>query len=232
MGEEPGLDYFDPRYACEIKGWKFESYAWSFAKGLIVKETMPFRAYFLKSPEAMAAVFDEDKMVLAEFEREHCVVKSLGVRMRSDMPDSSATGTSKCEQALARLRELSLKNVDDKALAVIINSLVISIAQFAALEANISISDCTKVDKAIAEKVRRGFGLTKNDMKEIMFLPQQQLGMGIRNFTGTILAAKARKLECGLNGDTPYCEALWARWQAWAIRHENDANINNCEYIQ
>ena len=134
--------------------------------------------------------------------------------MRSDMPDSSATGDSKCEQVLSRLREISLINIDDKSLAIIINSLVVSLAQFAALEATLLISDCTCIDKAIVEKVRRGYGLTKSDMKEIIFLSPQNLGMGIRNFTGTMLAAKARELECGLNGETPYCEALRARWYA------------------
>ena len=114
--------------------------------------------------------------------------------MRSDMPDSSATGNSKCEQVLGRLRELSLKNIDDKSLAIIINSLVVSLAQFAALEANLSISNCTRLDKAIVDKVRRGYGLTKSDMKEIIFLSPQNL-MGIRNFTGTMLAAKARDEE-------------------------------------
>ena len=106
--------------------------------------------------------------------------------MRYDIPDSSATGVSKCEQVLGRLRELSLKNVDDKSLAIIINSLVISLAQFAVLEATLSASDCTHIEEAIMEKVHRGYGLTTSDMKEIIFLSPQNLGMGLQNFTGTM----------------------------------------------
>ena len=178
----------------------------------------------------MVNISEANTLALAAFEREHCVVKSLGVRMRSDMPDSSTTGDSKCDQVLCRLRELSLRNLDDKSLAIIFNSLVVSLAQFAALEATLSASDCARLDKAIVERVREGYGLTKSDMKEIIFLSPQNLGMGIRNFTGTILAAKARELECGLNGETPYCAALRARWQAWARRKDNAANSNNCQF--
>ena len=222
----------DPRHASTIRHWKFVSYAWSFEKGAIIEETMPFRAQFLHKVEWMENINEANTLALAVFEKQHCVVKSLGVRMRSDLPDSSVTGSSKCEQILCRLRELSLRNIDDKALAIIINSLVVSLAQFAALEATLSTTDCTRIDKAIAEKVRRGYGLTASDMKEVISLPPRQLGMGIRSFTGTILSAKARELECGLNGSTPYCAALRARWQAWAIRKDNCTNYNNCLYSE
>ena len=175
---------------------------------------MPFRAHFLSKPEWLLNITEEDTIAMAAFEQEHCVIKSLGVRVRTDMPDSSATGASRCEQVLCRLRELSLRHVDDKVFAIIINSLVVSLAQFTVLETTVSIADCRKLDRVIVEKVRRGLGITASDMKEIIFLSPKNLGMGIRNFTGTILSAKARELECGLNGESPYCAALRARWQA------------------
>jgi hypothetical protein len=76
-----------------------------------------------------------------------------------------------------RISQMSLNKVDDKALSIIINSLVVSIAQFAALEA--TSAECGKVDRAILNKVRRGFGLSQNDMKDVIFLKHQQLGMGV-----------------------------------------------------
>ena len=147
----------EPRHASNIREWKFDSFAWSFEKDTIIKERMPFRAHFLKHPEWMATVTEAETLVLAAFETEYCVVKSLGVRMRSDMPDSSATGASKCEEVLCRLHDLSLKHIDDKALAIIINSLVVSLAQFATLEATLSIAGCTRI-------VRRDYGLTASNM--------------------------------------------------------------------
>ena len=138
-------------------------------------------------------------------------MKSLGVRMRSDRSDSKATGTAKRDQALIRLHQMNLNKIDDKALSIIINSLVVSIAQFAALESNISSADCNRNDRLILKKVRKGFSLALNDMKDVIFLSNQQLGMNIRSSHGTMLAAKARELECGLNGELQYCTSLRAR---------------------
>ena len=123
-----------------------------------------------------------------------------------------------------------MRHVDDKALAIIINSFVVSLAQFDVLETTISIADCTRLDRAVVDNVRRGFGLTASDMKEVIFLSPTKLGMGIRNLTGTILSAKARELECGLNGESPYCAALRARWQAWAHRKATDPNPNEYQF--
>ena len=127
----------DPRYAKKVlEEWKFESYAWSFKHDSIVKEAMPFKAHFCKKPEIMEGLSNENKAAMVELERRSCVVKSLGVSTHSDRPNSRATGKAKCQQALYRISQLSLNRVDDKALGIIINSLVVSIAQFAALEAN------------------------------------------------------------------------------------------------
>jgi hypothetical protein len=197
-----------------LDNWKFESFAWSFKHDSIIKEAMPFKTHFLKTPEAMKDLSQENKDALVELEKRSRVVKSLGVSTMSNRPDSKPTGTAKCQQALMRLSQLSLNRVDDKALAIIINSLVVSIAQFAALEANISSAECNKVDRAILNKIRKGYGLARNDMKDVVFLRHQQLGMNVRSFHGTMLAAKARELECGLNGESQYCATLRARWQA------------------
>ena len=125
-----------------------------------------------------------------------------------------------------RITQLSLRKVDDKALAILINTLVVSIAQFAALEANITSAECGKIDRATINAIKKGFGLSQKDMKEVIFLRHQQLGMGARNFHGTMMAAKARELECGLNGAMQYCTTLRARWQAWSDRKEDSVDIN------
>ena len=127
----------------------------------------------------METITEADTLALAEFERGHCIFNSLGVRMRTSKPDSSATGDSKCEQVVCRLRDLRLSHIDDKALAIIINSLVVSLAQFAVLEATLSIADCTKMDRTIVEKVWRGYGVTASDVKAIIYLTPQQLGLGM-----------------------------------------------------
>jgi hypothetical protein len=204
----------NPRQAAEVRKWKFESCAWSFARDSIIKEAMPFRTHFRKGAEEMKNLSEENKEALAFFAKQHGVVKSLGVRMRSDRPDSKATGTAKKDLALMRLHQMHLNRIDDKALSIIINLLIVSIAQFAALESNISSADCNRIDRLILKKVRKGFSLAQNDMKDVIFLSNQQLGMNVRCFHGTMLAAKARELECGLNGELDYCTSLRARWQA------------------
>ena len=79
----------DPRHAKKVlDNWKFESYAWSFKHDSIIKEDMPFKAHFLKSPEAMKDLSQENKDALVELEKRSSVVKSLGVSTRSNKPDS------------------------------------------------------------------------------------------------------------------------------------------------
>jgi hypothetical protein len=56
--------------------------------------------------------------------------------------------------------------------------------------------------------------------------------MGVRSFQGTMLAAKARELECGLNGEMQYCTTLRARWQAWADRKEGSEDINRSSFLE
>ena len=48
----------DPRQVGEVRKWRFESYAWSFAHDSIIKETMPFRAQFRKGAEEMKNLSD------------------------------------------------------------------------------------------------------------------------------------------------------------------------------
>jgi hypothetical protein len=111
-----------------------------------------------------------------------------------------------------------VKAVDDKTLAIIINQLVISCAQYAVLEANMTANDLMKIDRAVIAKVRQGFKITAKDMKEWIFLPHEDFGMNIRSFQLTDLEATMRELECGLNGDESHCESMRARMQAWADR--------------
>ena len=222
----------DPRHAAEISEWTFESYAWSFAHDSIIKEAMPFRAHFWRDPKKMENLSDANKEALAVLTRQHGVLKSLGVRMRTDRPDSKATGVAKRDQALTRLNKMRFNGIDDKALSIILNSLVVSLAQFAALESNISSADCNKIDRLILNKVHKGFGLSKNVMMDVIFLSNKQLGMNVRNFHGTMLAAKARELECGLNGELQYCASLRARWQAWAERREDGDDINRNNFLE
>ena len=56
-----------------------------------------------------------------------------------------------------------------------------------------------------------------------MLIPHRKLGMNIRSFLGTMLAAKPRELECRLNGKSDCSVSMRARWQSWAQR-DPDAN--------
>jgi hypothetical protein len=127
---------------------------------------------------------------------------------------------------------MNMRGLDDKSIAIVINSLVISLAQFAALESNISIEDCNLIDRTIINKIRKGYSLAKNDMKDIMFVSHQKMGMNVRSFLGTMLAAKARELECGLNGEMQYCASFRARWQAWVNREESTEKRDPFDYLQ
>ena len=213
----------DPARAKEVETWTFSSYAWSFAAGTVIKEITPVVVHFVK---------DENKEAVRSLELKHEVTKHLGVRYRTDRPNSTATGIAKCNQALARLSQLNLRNIDDKAMATIINSFIISFAQFAALESDATTTQLNKVDRAILNKVRKTFSLARHDMKEIIFLPYTKMGMGIRSFTGTTLAAKAREMECGLNGEMDYAISMRARWQAWQIRDPKALDHNRLNLLK
>lgn len=90
---------------------------------------------------------------------------------------------------MVRLARLNFRSIDDKAL---VNTFIISFAQFTTVKADVVIADLNRVDRAIINKVRRGYSLAKCDMKEVMLIPHRQLGMYIRSFLGTMLATKPR----------------------------------------
>ena len=211
----------DPNDAALIKGMTFESWAWSFEKDSIIKESMPFRVQFRQTPQYWDNLSIENKTAIKFLEAQHVDLKHLGVKMRTDRPDSSATGRDKCTKALDRLAHMYLKRVDDKTLSILINIFVVSFAQFAVIESNITASDLIKVDRAIINKVRQGFGLASQDMKEIIFLPNKWFGMDIKSFQLTDLEATMRELECCLNGEEPHCQSMRARMQAWTERPKN-----------
>jgi hypothetical protein len=107
-----------------------------------------------------------------------------------------------------------IRGVDDKTLSIIVNIFVVSFAQYAVLESNIESNDLIKLDRAIIDKVRTGFGLAAQDMKEIIFLPNNRFGMDVKSFQLTDIEATARELECGLNGTQPHCQSMRARMKA------------------
>jgi hypothetical protein len=188
IGSKCVIYLYNPARAKEVESWTFSSYAWSFAAGTVIKEVTPVVVHFVKNPEIMKTLSEENKEAVRSLENKHEITKHLGVRYRTDRPDSTATGIAKCNQALARLAQINLRNIDDKVVAIIINSFIISFAQFEALESDGTITQLNKVDRAILNKVRKSFSLARNDMKEIIFLPCSKMGMGIRSFTGTTLA--------------------------------------------
>jgi hypothetical protein len=62
---------------------------------------MPYRVHFNKEPEGMKNLSDENMEAMALFKRRHGVLKSLGVQMRTDSLDSTATGKAKVQQVMA-----------------------------------------------------------------------------------------------------------------------------------
>ena len=218
-----------PNDAEEVMSWKFEAYAWSFAAGTVVKEETPVTYHFAKTPEGMKNLSQANKEAMKILEKRHGITKHLGVSYRTDKLDYSETGIRKCDQAIARLARMNFRSIDDKAISIIINTFIISYAQFAALEADVDTADLNRVDRAIINKVRKGYSLAKCDMKEIMLLPHRKLGMNIRSFLGTILAAKPRELECRLNGQSDCSVSMRARWQSWAQRKPQLDDPNRME---
>jgi hypothetical protein len=83
---------------------------------------------------------------------------------------------------------------------------------------NIEASDLMKMDRAIIDKVRTGFGLAAQDGKEVTFLPNKGFGMDVKSFLLADLEATARELECGLNGEQPHCQSMRARMQTSTVR--------------
>lgn len=213
----------DPNDAVEVSTWKFEAYAWSSAAGSVAKEETPVVFHFRKTPERMKNISQDNLKAMKLLEKRHGTTKHLGVTYRTDRPDYTETGVRKCNQALARLARLNFRSIDDKAIAIIINTFIVSYVQFAALEADVETSHLNNVDRAIINKVRRGYSLAKCDMKEIMLLPHRKMGMNIRSFLGAMLAAKPRELECRLNGTSECSISMRARWQSW-VQRDLEAN--------
>ena len=145
----------DPNDAEEVLSWKFEAYAWSSAAGTVAKEETSVVFHFRKTPERMKNISPVNMKAMKLLEKRHGITKHLGVTYRTDRPDYTETGIIKCNQALARLARLNFSSIDDKAIAIIINTFIISYVQFAALEADLETSDLNKVDRAIINKVRR-----------------------------------------------------------------------------
>ena len=208
----------DPRDAAYIKNFDFSSFAWSFEYDGPIKETMSIMAHFRQREHEWHNLSEENRTAIKHFRSQHRYLKHLGISTRTDRPESAATGRDKCVKVINRVNQMYVKAVDDKTLAIIINQLVISCAQYAVLEANMTAEDLMKIDRAIIAKVRQGFKITAKDMKEWIFLPHEDFGMNIRSFQLTDLEATVRELECGLNGEESHCESMRARLQAWADR--------------
>jgi hypothetical protein len=97
----------DPNDAEEIMSWKFESYAWSFAAGTVIKEETPVIYHFSKTPEKMKNISPANLQAMKTLEGRHGITKHLGVTYQTDKPDYTETGIRKCNQAIARLARLN-----------------------------------------------------------------------------------------------------------------------------
>ena len=71
------------------------------------------------------------------------------------------------------------------------------------------VKDFVNVDKSILNKVRKNFSISKNDMKEIIMIPEAQGVMGVRSFHGTILAAKAQRQSRSLCLSASTMAGVW-----------------------
>jgi hypothetical protein len=83
----------DPNDAALIKSKTFNSWAWSFDSDSIIKETMPFRVQFRKSPMYWENLSSENLAAVHFLKTQHINLKHLGVVMRTD-----STGSEICRE--------------------------------------------------------------------------------------------------------------------------------------
>ena len=163
------LYYLDPNHAADIEKWTFDSVTWSFENDSIISETIPFKAHFLMTPETKTNSSDDNLAALRRLKEDHCIFKHLGVRIRTDGADSTATGKAKCRGAIRKINKINIHKIHDKACVYIMNALITADVQFAALEATVTMEDMCVVERAALNKVHRAMGMGRKDMKEIIY---------------------------------------------------------------
>ena len=97
---------------------------------------------------------------------------------------------------------------------------MVSFAQFAVLESELTEEDATRIDRVIIDKARKSIRIGEYRHERYYLSSKQNIRDGCYILQVTDLEATARELECGsgLNGNEPHCGAVRARFQVWTAR--------------
>jgi len=114
--------------------------------------------------------------------------------------------------------------VREKALPVVVNTLLTSIASYAQLLSSLTTEDTNKANRLVISSVRRQCGRMASDSAALLGVLPEQLGHGIKFFTGSHVAATARELEVLLNDSSPTRVAARSRLTAYMTPSDNVAS--------
>lgn len=101
------------------------------------------------------------------------------------------------------------------------NTLVPGVGEFNPLHNSYATEKASNVVDQETGQHYKHFGLTVNDPRHVMFLPQNLLGHGIRHAGSAALCSKARELEIHSNSDSH----LGSMIQARLIYPQNKRNL-------
>jgi len=141
--------------------------------------------------------------------------------------DTKASAQKYIARTKARLSELKLWRLSDKALKVTANMLLVPSLSYAPLLAQFEPEDLLAIDKMVIATIRKQCSLTRSDPAYTIFLGEKNYGRGLCSFLESILEAIARELEILLNGDDEESSASLLRLYAYVIRDDENYTFPN-----
>jgi hypothetical protein len=148
--------------------------------------------------------------------------RSLGI-WRNKLGDTSDSADKRAFLFGAKIDRLNLSNLkNDKTIKIAINSLVVPVYQFGILENRCCSETYDKMDTVLINRVRKAIGFAWCDAKQLIFVPEEKFGMGIRSVSVEMLKSLCRELEIQLNDDELIGKVLRGRLEAF-----KDASLRN-----
>ena len=159
----------------------FKSIAWDFKANRPTEEEVDCRVYlrsglYLPStkPDFLSDLVWNMLVKGASLKSE----RSLGI-WRNKLGDTSESADKRAFLFGAKIDRLNLSSLkNDKTIKIVINSLVVPVYQFGILENKCSPLVYDKMDVVLINKVRQAIGFAWCDAKQLMFVSEDNFGMG------------------------------------------------------
>ena len=208
----------------------FASIAWDFKANCPTEELVDCRVYLKNGhtlpsfkPDSISNLIWDMLVKGSSLKSE----RSLGI-WRNKLGDTSDSADKRAFLFGAKIDRLNLSNLkNDKTIKIAVNSLVVPVYQFGILENKCCPLVYDKMDVTLINKIRQAIGFAWCDAKQLLFVSEDNFGMGIRSVSVEMLKSICRELEVQLNDEELVGKILRGRLEAFKNASFHYAGINS-----